>query len=309
MKDLLVINDGAKSSNGGSSNYFNPLTKDIIIGAIYNYHPQDVACWINTIHACKIYADVIIINYGCPQETLDFLARKGVRVFNGELNGLHIVVQRFFDMYRILRELPLCDYRSVLATDVKDVIFQKDPFGRFSHKGYKNAGILASTENIRYRDEDWGDNNLKVCFPHLYETFKNNIIYNAGTICGEMELMIDLFLHIFHLSLVGCNNDPQPDQAAYNILINTRPFIYNTYFTEDSDAWVANLGTSLADVIQPGSTVAPKDKYAQFQFDSPPVIKDGIVFNNNGEIYSIVHQYDRVQNLKEITRNRFGSIN
>lgn len=281
-------------------NYFNPLTKDIIIGSIYNYSTKDVAPWINTIRAVDFYGEVIVINYGCPVETIEFLKKRGVKVYDSQLEGLHVVVKRFWDMYQILKDYPLCDYRCVFATDVKDVIFQKNPSERFLHSGYDEPGILASTENIYYRDETWGDDNLKKCYPHLYESFKHNIIYNAGTMAGEIQLMIDLFLHIYHLSLVGTMFDPQPDQAAYNILLQTRPFLYNTYFTEDRDAWVANLGTTLSD--------RDRKKNAQFLLDPPPVIRDHVVFNNDGAIYSIVHQYDRVSGLKEFIQDKFGNL-
>lgn len=278
----------------------NPLTKDIIFGSILNYRIEDVACWINSIIACGFNGDVIILNFGCPEETLDFLASKGCRIYNCDLNGLHIVVQRFMAMFTILHSLEMHDYRCVFATDVKDVIFQKNPSLRFKDNN-RSAVILASTENIQYNNEEWGNNNLHKCFPHLYEWMRWQVIYNAGTMAGEFELMRDLFLHIYHLSLVGINMDPQPDQAAYNILINTKPFINQVYFTEDKDAWVANIGTSLADNI--------KDKYFPFLLDPPPYYdKNGTVFNNNNESYCIVHQYDRCKKLYELIREKFGKI-
>jgi hypothetical protein len=277
----------------------NPLTKDLIIGSIMNYRPEDVACWINSIRDVNFTGDVFVVNYGCPKETIEYLQRQGVVVYDAELNELHIVVQRFYTMFTILHTLNLCDYRCVFATDVKDVIFQKNPSLRFKDNN-RYARLLASTENIQYENEDWGRNNLKTCFPHLYEFMRWQIIYNAGTIAGEFELVRDLFLHIFHLSLVGIQGDPQPDQAAYNILINTRPFINNVYFCDDDDAWVANLGTTL--------DPTKKNKYAPYWMDPAPNVVDGKVYNNKGLEYTIVHQYDRVPDLKPIIQNKFGSL-
>jgi len=277
----------------------NPLTKDLIIGAIMNYYPKDVACWINSIRDVGFTGDVIVVDYGSHPDTIAYLEKWGVKVYTAQLNGLHIVVQRFYTMFTILHMLNVCDYRCVFATDVKDVIFQKNPSLRFKD-GNRQAAILASNENIQYEYEDWGRDNLKKTFPHLYEFMKWQYIYNAGTIAGEFELVRDLFLHIFHLSLIGIQGDPQPDQAAYNILINTRPFINNVYFCEDGDAWVANLGTTW--------DPTKRDKYAPYWYDPAPKIVDSKVLNQKDQEYVIVHQYDRVPDLKEKIINKFGNL-
>ena len=277
----------------------NPLTKDLIIGAIMNYRPEDVACWINSIRDVGFTGDVIVIDYGSFPETIEYLEKWGVKVYTAQLNGLHIVVQRFYTMFTILHMHDEVDYRCIFATDVKDVIFQKNPSLRFKDHNSKSL-ILASHENIQYEHEDWGRDNLQKTFPHLYEMMRWQYIYNAGTIAGEYGLIRDLFLHIFHLSLVGIQGDPQPDQAAYNILINTKPFINNTYFCEDKDAWVANLGCTL--------DPRKKDKYAPYWFDPAPKIFDGKVYNQEEQEYTIVHQYDRVPGLKESIKNKFGSL-
>lgn len=278
--------------------FFNPLTKDIIIGSIVNYYPKDVSCWINSILMSGFNGDVIVINFGCPRETIDYLQDRGVKCYDAELNGLHIVVQRFFMMWKILHLYNISDYRCVFASDVRDVIFQKNPSSRFLHTGYQNAGILAATENIRYRDEEWGNNNLRVSYPHLYGYMKDQLIYCAGFITGEIELFRDMCLHIYHLSLIG--GDPQPDQAAYNILINMRPALYNTHFTEEGEAWCVNLGTSL------GENAVGKNE--QFLFDPPPIVKGDTVYNFEEKEYYVVHQYDRVPGLKQLIENKFGNL-
>jgi hypothetical protein len=58
----------------------------------------------------------------------------------------------------------------------------------------------------------------------MFEYMKERLIYNAGTMAGEFNTMIDLFLQIFMLSMGGNLQELQPDQAAYNILLSLEPF-------------------------------------------------------------------------------------
>ena len=273
--------------------------KDLIIGAITNYRPEHVSCWINSIRKSGFSGDVIVVDFGTPADTIEYLHNRGAKIYQADLNGRHIVVERFIAMYSILEEVKQ-SYRFVIATDVKDVIFQQNPslwLKRFEHNQYR---LFPSSENILYKDEDWGNNNLKVSFPHLYERFKGRVIRNAGTISGESYAMRDLFMHIYHLSLLG--GDRQPDQAAYNILLNTYPFNTVVFAPDQYDPWVANLGTTIADNV--------KDKYESFQINPVPNYDDnGIVYNSKNNPYYIVHQYDRIKDLREIITRKFGILN
>ena len=280
--------------------------KNLIIGSICNYQPKDVACWINSIRMNVPDVDVAIIDFGTPKETIQFLIDKGVAIYSAELNGRHIVVERFIAMYQLLDQKAE-DYDHVISTDVKDVIFQNNPFEYLEDIYDDYTGeyikICASSENIIYKNEDWGNNNLKVSYPHLYERFKNSEIFNAGVIGGETYFIKDLFLNIYHLSLIG--GDRQPDQAAYNILIHSSPY---DDIVHSTDIWCAQLGTSLADNII--------EKYKDRTIDEhPPKIQDNgdvvfiqEVFSTNPTVFPIVHQWDRVSGLKEKIIEKFGNI-
>lgn len=261
--------------------------KDVIIGSICNYEPKDVACWINSIKASGFTGNVIVLNFGCPPETTDFLVKKGCAVYKCDLNGRHIVVERFITMYSLLQNMEK-EYVNVLATDVKDVIFQKNP-SDFLNNLSPGRPVVVSSENILYKDEDWGRNNMQISYPYMYDKMMSKEIFNAGVIGGYLPDVRDFFLHIYHLSLLG--HDAQPDQAAMNILLQSSPFIYGTTFAIERNRWSINLGTSWADNV--------KEKYQ-------PKLIEG--FTSDISDYYIIHQWDRVSDIAWLFKEKFGSL-
>jgi hypothetical protein len=265
--------------------------KDLIVGCAVGYQPEHIKPWVESIELSGFQGDKFMIDFGLPQQTISFLKENGFSIFEVSPAGRHIVVERFYALYGLLSTLDLSEYRFIITTDVKDVIFQKNPseWLERSFVDHWNKGILVSSECILYKDEEWGNNNLKVSYPHLYHQNKDHVIYNAGTIAGYVHPMKDLFLHIYHLSLIG--GDAQPDQAALNILIHTRPFQDYVLFAEQKMGWCCQLGTSLDPKI--------KDKYAPLLLEeSPRYDEEGLVWNGDSLFY-LVHQYDRVPGLRE----------
>lgn len=262
--------------------------KDLIVGCISNYSPQHIKQWVNSINKSGFTGDKIMISFGVPQETLEFLNESGFEVYSFQPNGRHIVIERFYALWALLSSLD--SYRYVITTDVKDVIFQLNP-SKWLEDNMGDKKILVSSECLKYVDEDWGNTNLNLSYPQFYEQNKNHTIYNAGTIAGDFEYMRDFVLHVFNLSLIG--NDPQPDQAALNVLIHTNPFKDKVLFANQEDGWCCQLGTTLDPKV--------KDKYASNLLETPPTYdSEGKLYNNKNELFYLVHQYDRVPELQKL---------
>jgi hypothetical protein len=269
--------------------------KDIIVGCIVNYNVENIKPWVKSIENSGFTGDKVMISFGVPQETIEFLIQNGFEIYSFPSNGRHIVIERFFALWALLTQLET-KYRYIITTDVKDVIFQKNP-SEWLENNIKDKKILVSSECLKYKDEDWGDGNLNKSYPQFYELNKNNTIYNAGTIAGDCEYMKDFFLHIYNLSLIG--NDPQPDQAALNILIHTNPFKDVTLFANQEDRWCCQLGTTLDPKI--------KDKYFPKLLENLPTFDDnGDVYVNDKLVY-LVHQYDRVPELRSKILSKYIS--
>ena len=276
---------------------------DLVIGAITGYNFDAIAPWVNSLERSGYDGDKAMLCYNVSYEVCNELHNRGFKVLGFEHNeedrrleytkpGFNVVVERFQHMAFVLRELEE-DYRYIISTDVKDVIFQRNP-SEWLENNLFDQKIVAASESIRYDQEDWGNFNLFRSFgPRIYQTFRDRVISNAGVMAGDFHTMLDLYMHISLL----CDAAPShyieggggPDQAAYNILINSRPWKDSVCFAPSESAWAAQLGTTGPQI---------QDRYGKFVTEPLPILKDGVVCTSTGEPFYIVHQYDRVPQWK-----------
>ena len=275
-----------------------------IIGAITKYSPDDIKPFVESITTCGFVGGKYMITYDVPSETITYLKESGFKVIEKgklptDLNGKHhvwsteewgefsnpIVVYRFKHLHQLLTSERF-NYDRVVVVDVKDTIFQSDPSMWMEKK--QTHPIIIGSESILVKDMKWSSANYRRSFPHLYHTVKDKLSYCAGVIAGDTSEICKLFIEIFNLSIQTNNQVEPPDQAAMNMLIETDQFKTITQKTTHLDGWVTHLGVSLAD---------PKQFEKHLQ-DIPPVIKDGKIRNHNGELFSIIHQYDRLEDFE-----------
>jgi hypothetical protein len=205
-----------------------------------------------------------------------------------QVQNVPIHVMRFLSIYAYLRSF-YKDYEYVVTTDVKDVYFQTDPF-----KFLVDRKLVIASEGLRYKDEPWGNENLFQAYgPFVYEEFKDNEIFNVGTFGGESEYVKDMVFHIFTNGV----NRPIPivDQAVFNVLINTQPF---KDVASKTTQWAAELGT-----IMDPSKIAGFRPNLLFP---EPVWENGLLKDCMGQVFPIVHQYDRVPVLKKFVQEKYG---
>lgn len=287
------------------------MKKDLIIGCITDYDYQKIKPWVNSINQCGFDGDKIVIIYNGSFDVAEKLNEQGFGVIAYqrnytkkcfEANNLrNVVVDRFFSMWSFLSNCDLSNYRYLITTDVRDVIFQKNPVV-WLENNLKDKKICASSEHIKYKDEVWGKNNLIKSFgQQIFENLMaENPIYNAGVMAGDIVIMKDLFLSI----ALYCNGMPSyieggggPDQAAYNILLSLSPFKDIVAFADHDSGWAAQLGTT-ADPNKIGL-------YKSLLLGESPLFDGASVKNSKGEDYMVVHQYDRVPMLKDFFENKF----
>lgn len=280
---------------------------DIVIGAITGYSFDKIEPWVNSLDRSGFAGTKAVLCYNIHKSVANELASRGYTIFAfGQNNDslvydkrdFNIVVERFFHMWSILKDFK-DQYRYIVSTDVKDVVFQKNP-SEWLEKNLGAAKINASSESIKYVDEDWGNHNLKASFgPEVWNHHKDNLIVNAGVMAGDFNTMIDLFLNIY----TWCNAAPGhsipggggPDQAAYNILLSMETYKNVTNVAASEDGWAAQLGTT-------GPQIA---KYAPRLVEPAPILKDNLVCTSTGNPFTIVHQYDRVPEWKSIIESSY----
>ena len=277
----------------------------LILGtATYNLSWEQCKYWVNSINKSGYKGDKLIVIFGDNKDLEQKFSDNGFEVVS--LRQLepheHVCVVRFFIYYAILEQRKE-KYDFVIATDVTDVIFQKDPSKYLYTKLVDNINtkhIIASSENIRYKDEHWGASNIRQSFGiEVYEKLKDNSIYNAGVMAGKIDVMCDLFFSIHSL----CNGKQQhipggggSDQAAYNLLLSTTPYKLITLLTSHDSGWACQTGT-VAD---------PYKDYSNVNIEANPTFENGIVKTSSGIDYFIVHQYNRNPIWKQAIEERYS---
>lgn len=271
---------------------------DLIIGCATNYNWDKLKYWINSINSCGYQGEKVLILMNCDGDTVKKVYDSGFKIigFNQDENNtltyksnLPVHVERFFHIYNILSEI---DYRYVITTDVKDVIFQKNPI-EFLENNLGNKTLAFSSESLYYRDEPWGKQNLHETFgEYFYNKFKNNEIYNVGVLAGRGYAMRDLAAMIFNMSI----NRPIPivDQSTFNFMVSMEPYKSQCLYTKSEDGWACQLGTT-ADPTK-------IESFRPYLLEPEPTFNGDVVTTSTGKEYYIVHQYDRTEWNEKITK-------
>jgi hypothetical protein len=289
--------------------------KDIVIGSIINYTWDNIKYWVNSLDRSGFHGDKMMLCFNIDSETIEELRSRnyyilGFKSDNMDISNFNIVVDRFLWMWKFLSQCKE-KYRYVISTDVKDVIFQKNPslfledafINIYSLEilEYSNKAINVSTESIKYDDEVWGKNNMFQSFgPDLYHHTKDNIIINCGVLSGRYAEITDLFLNIYLLcngaSGRYINGGGGPDQSALNIILNTKPWKDITIINPSESGWACQLGTT-------GPQITPEVRTKLVE--QTPIIMNNKICTSKGKVYSIVHQYDRIPEWKKIIENTY----
>jgi hypothetical protein len=276
---------------------------DCVIGCSTNYDWAKIKYWINSINESGFTGDKVMILMNCDKETaskvsdagFDIIAfgqdTKNNLVYN---SNMMVHVERFYHIYQHLKNK---DYRYVITTDVKDVIFQKNPSEWLEinlPEGHED--LIFSSESMKYKDEPWGDQNLRETFgTQIYEDFKDNTIYNVGVLAGRGYAMKDLCMNIF----TSCLGRPIKicDQSTFNFLVSQHPYLKTSKYAQSEDGWACQLGTT--------ADPSKLEQFKPFLLEPSPKLEGDKVVTSTGIEYTIVHQYDRVPEWRKVIEEKY----
>ena len=261
--------------------------KYTIVGCITKYGVEQIRPFVESIERIEFGGDKLMLVYEITQDTIDYLNDKGWTLIHSEPHQ-HIILQRFRDMYQVLHQY---ETDIIIWVDVKDIIFQKDPTDWLNAN--MNNDILAFSESLKFGDEAWARLNAGTSFPMEWEWLQNEEICCAGTIVGKRDAIRDLFIDIYRWSLTTSNPEQLADQAAYNILIRLHQFKDIVQFVKQQEGFAAQLHLKL----KKGGNLPYTEKL--------PTIDGSDVKNEKGELYTLVHQYDRNEELKKLIENKY----
>ena len=295
--------------------------KTCLIAAAGGYTVDQIRPWVNSLRATKFEGDVIVIVYDPQDEDVPkYLKSENIGVLIGTVNGdLNIATQRFMDFSSFLSGESAKEYDIVITTDIRDVVFQKDP-GLWVRENIGDSDIIATGEGIKYKHEDWNGDMLQRHFgSKVFDIMKNYETLCSGIIAGKKDMIVKLFRTSAELAFYSKDPGAFVDQCFYNIAIRRIYEEKSKVFGGDSD-WTANLGTLYAIPMNtPQWSTKKRSEYDSFErFRShkkftdvmlcklPQMNEDGLVCNSQGEPFAIVHQYDRYEPWKEILLKKYA---
>jgi hypothetical protein len=303
------------------------MDKDLIVGVVDNYDWDKIKYWANSIKASGFTGHKAIIAYNMNKATIDRLTQDdfmivGMSPLDNEKGFVYdtsrgsIMTDRFMHIYQMLDQFHnQAGIGRVILTDVRDVVFQDNPSTRLDEILSKGHEIVLGSENLRYKDEPWGANNMRQSFSDFfYEKMADEEIFCAGVIAGTLDTIKDFCLNLWMIARAAPQHVPGgggPDQAAMNIMISMEHLTYMIKRTSPEDAWVVHAGTSFP-AIQAGSG-GIGEAFRQNPNMPLPFIKDieystvGDFVRANGEKIAIVHQWDRVPAWKELIEGKYGT--
>lgn len=285
------------------------MKKDLIIGCFTNYDWDKIRFWVNSIDKSGFEGDKAMIVYNSDFHTVQKLIDQRFMIYAFNRDDANqrfffpdqfvVVVQRFLDLYRFMNGIKIEDYRYVIHTDVKDVVFQRNPSDYLTEL-MGDHKILASCESLRYRDEPWGNENMMHSYPMVYDSIKDKPIWNCGVQAGDPAIMKDLWLSLYlhSVSSQALTKVYNPDQAAYNILLNTELYRNVTRFTMSEDGWACQAGTTM--------DPTKIDGFKKNLLEPQPIWKDGLACTTSGKVHAVLHQYDRIPEWKSIVERTYG---
>lgn len=254
-----------------------------IMGCITQYGVDDIRPYVESIERSGFNGDKIMLVYDVSTDVIEYLTNKKWIIYQSQLEE-HIILQRFRDVYVILNQHKT-DW--VIWTDVKDVIFQKNPIDWIDNNN-SYTRLFAFSESVNLKDDPWAVVNTGTSFPMEWELGLNEkVSYCAGTIVGDGNTMRDLFIQIYRWSKTTANPGQLSDQAAFNVLINLEQFRTITKFVRQEAGFATQLGT----------VWVKKDELPILE--PTPIYKDGKFYNQSGDEFVIVHQYDRDPKIKQ----------
>ena len=302
------------------------MGKDLIVGVVDNYDWNKIKYWANSIEQSGFDGYKALIVYNMDKNTAQKLTEKQFMligcsqydeekgfVFAGNTN---IMVDRFLHIQNFLSMLdkPM-DVNRVIITDVRDVVFQKNPTEWLDKNYLKSFDIVVGSENMTYDNEPWGKNNLTKSFGEYFlERKREHPIYCAGVIAGDLDSIKDFCLNLW-LICRGLNpwveGGGGPDQAAMNIMIDLEAYHFSTLFTDPSSGWVLHSGTSMPAIKAGSGGIGeeyirnPNMKIKFIEDNNYSVVDDSIHINDN--MVTVLHQWDRVPDWKKMVEAKYGN--
>jgi hypothetical protein len=248
--------------------------KNLILGTIMHYKSHIIKPFLSTLRATGYSGDVVIVPFESLFPHLQPPLAKHLIKWADEkrVSTLNVYCFRYLLAYCYLKEFGE-KHQHVMLTDIRDVIFQKDPFN-FSI-GAKLCCFL-EREGVSLGQQPENAKWLELAFDKsTLERLSDNPIVCSGVTIGPTNLLIDYLEKIINLFMRAPGKGWEAlrggsDQAFHNYLVYNALLHDFTLYPNDGG---------------PVHTVGIEDDVS--------LNNCGLIVNKRGDVPNIVHQYDR----------------
>ena len=259
-----------------------PPAGEAVLGYAVGYDIAEVAPFVRSLRA--VFSGQIILVVDRKPVLLEWLAAHGVEAVIATDQLLHWkphpVVARFAVYAQVLQGRP--EIQQAVITDVRDVVFQADPFKDASEA----LQFFIEAEDRPLADHAFNLKHLQALFGEaMARDLGRRACVCVGVVAGPTEAVIRfcralLLLCAIPRSSVG--GAFGADQAACNVIAHLNLVggeIRSNY------GRVATIGLTAPDRLG---------------------LEDGLILNPDGAVSPIVHQYDRIPRLAAQVEARWG---
>ena len=230
-------------------------------------------------------ADYVMVTHDMPNDVREELRKYNIQVWDFKQPEVyHIVRDRHLAFWQYLMQHGSC-YDYVVATDCKDVMFQRDPFEWMRNHvvAYTGEFVVLISEGFKMPKSGFA------CVEHF--EFERDVplqflkkdsdrwVLNGGTIMGTTSMMQNLHFLLWSVTMKSIGR--VSDQATLNWL----------YYYLEADTRYCVVQPHNEGLCLTGEGV--KEQGVQ------PLLEGGVLHNPLKEPYCILHQWERLDVLRE----------
>jgi hypothetical protein len=258
---------------------------DLVLAVMKSVNWHDVDCFIISLRRTGYTGRVVFFVENITEEARTKLKEFGVELVDfttpAAALSVHFQTARYIPGAAFLQE-HYQEFRYVMWTDVWDVVFQSNPF-EWIEANIKDKKIIAAKEGWFIKNQAINDIWIrKLVNDEEYNRLREEEVLCAGTIFGVSSSMKDLISAIAN-QVLTVDGMMGLDQGMVNVFLRREPFKGITWVPDPSAGFICTCGPFLAPSDPQAWTIAPP------VFDRAT----GLVYTENGTLFSVVHQYNR----------------
>lgn len=257
---------------------------NLILTTAANYGWRELEPFFTSLQFAEYKDEIVIFVNNIKDDAVKNLNKLGIKLIPFQRVGLehqiHINDYRYY-LYLLYLKSNHDKYNKILLSDVRDVIFQKDPF---SFTLLDDNLIVALEAEKLIGNEVFNTSWILTKFGnYIFDLLRNNIISCAGTTIGSQNEIIK-YLELMLRHMFSSGYFQRLDQGIHNFLIYTGK-LGKIYMSNNVNGPIMTIG--LEDNIQ--------------------LNERGLILTRQGNVAHIVHQYDRHDKIVQIVNKLYRS--